>query len=148
MYPRLSYLKPSLNPPTFSYPYFFLCMFVCITQNNNETAVWMASNAYHFEVVKALVAAGADLSIASVSTLLVTLAEVAWLLPYPYVVLPPPTPSPLPLLHLFHIMYLYVILPNLLEHPYETPFIGFRIFLSRVPLWCFFSFSLLFLCML
>ena len=41
-------------------------------QNDNETAVWIASKEGYPEIVKALVAAGADLSIASVSTIVVT----------------------------------------------------------------------------
>ena len=47
-------------------------MSVYTSQNDNETAVWIASKEGELEVVKALVAAGADLSIASVSTMLVT----------------------------------------------------------------------------
>ena len=49
----------------------FVFMNVYISQNDNETAVWIAAKQGHLEVVKALVAAGADLSIASVSIMLV-----------------------------------------------------------------------------
>ena len=49
-------------------------MSVYTSQNDNETAVWIASKEGELEVVKALVAAGADLSIASVSTMLVTVS--------------------------------------------------------------------------
>ena len=42
-------------------------------QNENQTAVYNAARQGHLEKVKALVAPGADLSIASLSTMLVTL---------------------------------------------------------------------------
>ena len=70
MYPRLSYHKPSY----LFLPIFVIFMSVCTAQSDNETAVWIASKEGKLEVVKALVAAGADLSIASVSTMLVTVS--------------------------------------------------------------------------
>ena len=63
----------------------FVFTYVYISQKYNETAVWIASKEGHLEVVKALIAAGADLSIASVSTILFFLSfssfrpfEVVW----------------------------------------------------------------------
>ena len=62
----------------------YVCMYVfvyaCISQNDNETAVFRASRDGHLEVVKALITAGADLSIASVSTMLVTVRIIMILL--------------------------------------------------------------------
>ena len=59
----------------------FVFVYGCISQNNNETAVWIASKEGHLEVVKALVAAGADLSIASVSIMLVFVCSIIMILP-------------------------------------------------------------------
>ena len=60
----------------------FVFIYVYISQRDNETAVWIASKEGHLEVVKALVAAGADLSKASVSNMLdnvsITIAVVVW----------------------------------------------------------------------